>query len=255
MIRGFLEESPGGTEPCIREYIVDPAEGFQRGRGHPLDLIPLGNVAAHDKGSFRPAEGGGQFLQRFDPPACEDQFPSARHEAGRRAPDSAAGTGDQKHLFFAHAGILAGGRHRSPGPAIIGPEMDVQRKRQVRLFVALGAALLLATGLIYTSFNASSEARKPSELSDAVPGKSYEMTGRVVKDSIVKTGQGIRFAVKDRDGTGQALPVTYSGVVPDPFREGREIVIKGTVEDGVFVGERDTLVTKCPSKFSEKQNQ
>jgi cytochrome c-type biogenesis protein CcmE len=133
--------------------------------------------------------------------------------------------------------------------------MDVQRKRQVRLFVALGAALLLATGLIYTSFNASSEARQPSELFNATPGKSYEMTGEVVKGSIVETKNGIKFAVKDRDGTGKALPVTYSGVVPDPFREGREIVLTGTVENGVFVGEKDTLVTKCPSKFSEKQNQ
>ena len=133
--------------------------------------------------------------------------------------------------------------------------MDVQRKRQVRLFVALGAALLLATGLIYTSFNASSEARQPSELTDAVPGKSYEMNGRVVKGSIRKSEDGIRFAVKDRDGSSVTLPVTYSGVVPDPFREGREIVLTGTVENGVFVGERDTLVTKCPSKFSEKKNQ
>jgi cytochrome c-type biogenesis protein CcmE len=121
--------------------------------------------------------------------------------------------------------------------------------------VALGAALLLATGLIYTSFNASSEARQPSELTDAVPGKSYEMFGKVVKGSIEKTEDGIRFEVRDRDGHGETLPVTYSGVVPDPFREGREIVLTGTVENGVFVGDRDTLVTKCPSKFSEKKNQ
>lgn len=121
--------------------------------------------------------------------------------------------------------------------------------------MALGAALLLATGLIYTSFNASSEARQPSELGEAVPGKSYEMTGRVVRGSIEKTKDGISFSVRDRDGSGQPLPVTYNGVVPDPFREGREIVLKGTVENGVFVGEKDTLVTKCPSKFSEKKNQ
>lgn len=114
--------------------------------------------------------------------------------------------------------------------------------------------MVLATGLIYTSFNASSEARQPTELSDAVPGKNYEMTGRVVKGSIRKTEDGIAFKVSDRDGSG-SLPVTYSGVVPDPFREGREIVLKGTVENGVFVGDKDTLVTKCPSKFSEKKNQ
>lgn len=133
--------------------------------------------------------------------------------------------------------------------------MDLQRKRQIRLFVALGFALLLATGLVYTSFNASSEAREPSELGDAVPGKSYEMTGEVIPKTIEKKGEGIAFKVSDRDGSG-SIPVTYEGVVPDPFRDGREIVLKGSVaENGTFVGERDTLVTKCPSKFSEKKNQ
>ncbi len=131
--------------------------------------------------------------------------------------------------------------------------MDVQRKRQVRLFIALGLALVLAAGLVYTSFNASSEARQPTELSKAVPGKNYEMTGRVVKGSIRKTDEGIAFKVSDRNGAG-SLPVTYTGVVPDPFRDGREIVLKGKVENGVFVGDKDTLVTKCPSKFSEKKN-
>ena len=133
--------------------------------------------------------------------------------------------------------------------------MDLPRKRQIRLFVALGIALALATGLIYVSFNASSEAREPSELQDAVPGKSYEMTGMVTPGTIEKVGEGIKFKVSDRDGSG-SIPVTYEGVVPDPFRDGREIVLKGSVdENGTFVGERDTLVTKCPSKFSEKKNQ
>ena len=44
--------------------------------------------------------------------------------------------------------------------------------------------------------------------------------------------------------------MTYRGAVPDPFRGGREIVLTGQVERGVFVGEPDTLVTKCPSKFT-----
>ena len=62
--------------------------------------------------------------------------------------------------------------------------MEPSRKRQIRLVVALSFAVLLATGLVYTSFNASSEARQPSELSNATPGKSYEMTGKVVPGSV-----------------------------------------------------------------------
>jgi len=132
--------------------------------------------------------------------------------------------------------------------------VDPQRKRKIRLVVALSAAVLLAVGLIYTSFSASTEAKEPSQLAAASPGTSYEMTGRVVPKSVKRDGDGIAFKVKDRDGKGEALPVTYTGTVPDPFRGGREIVLTGEVEKGgTFVGEPDTLITKCPSKFTTKK--
>ena len=128
--------------------------------------------------------------------------------------------------------------------------MDPQRKRQIRLFAALGAAVLLAAALVYTSFSASTEAKEPSQLLTATPGKSYQMTGKVVRGSVHRDGTHLRFRVADRDG-GASVPVTYSGSVPDPFRGGREIVLTGAMRDGTFVGQRDTLVTKCPSKFQE----
>jgi cytochrome c-type biogenesis protein CcmE len=132
--------------------------------------------------------------------------------------------------------------------------VDPNRKRKIRLVVALGVAVLLAVALVYTSFTASTEAKEPSQILAATPGTSYEMTGRVVKGSIEERGDGIAFAVVDRDGGGKPLPVTYSGTVPDPFRGGREIVLTGAVEGGTFVGEPDTLVTKCPSKFTTKSD-
>lgn len=114
--------------------------------------------------------------------------------------------------------------------------------------------MLLAVALIYTSFSASTEAKEPSQLLAASPGTSYEMTGRVVKGSIRHEGNGIAFRVVDRDGKGQSLPVTYQGTVPDPFRGGREIVLTGSLENGTFVGEPETLITKCPSKFTTKSD-
>jgi cytochrome c-type biogenesis protein CcmE len=127
--------------------------------------------------------------------------------------------------------------------------VDPSRKRQIRLVVALGVAVLLAAALVYTSFSASSEAKEPSQLI-GVSGGSYELTGRVVKGSVRHEGEAIRFRVADRDDATRSIPVTYAGTIPDPFRGGREIVLSGTVERGTFVGERDTLVTKCPSKFT-----
>lgn len=120
--------------------------------------------------------------------------------------------------------------------------------------VALSVAVLLAVALVYTSFSASTEAKEPSQLLSAAPGTSYEMTGRVVKGSIQREGNGIAFRVVDRDGQGRSLPVTYSGVVPDPFRGGREIVLTGSLRGGTFVGEPETLITKCPSKFTTKSD-
>src|SRR5215204_5449797 len=96
--------------------------------------------------------------------------------------------------------------------------MDPSRKRKIRLAVALGAAVCLAAALLYTSFSASSEAAKPSELRE---GQSYEVTGKVVHGSITRSGDELRFRIRDRDGT-RSVPVTYTGSVPDPFRDGRD---------------------------------
>jgi cytochrome c-type biogenesis protein CcmE len=132
--------------------------------------------------------------------------------------------------------------------------VDPQRKRKIRLVVALSVAVLLAVALIYTSFSSSTEAKEPSELIGVLPGTSYEMTGKVVEGSVRHLGNGIAFRVVDRDGKGRSLPVTYQGTVPDPFRGGREIVLTGSVESGTFVGEPETLITKCPSKFTTASN-
>ena len=129
--------------------------------------------------------------------------------------------------------------------------MDPDRKRKIRLVVALGAAVLLAAGLIYTSFNAGSELRQPSELA-GVEGGRYELTGKVAEGSVEHRGAELRFEVSDREDAAATIPVNYSGQVPDPFREGREVILSGTVRDGVFHAEKDSLVTKCPSKFAEE---
>jgi cytochrome c-type biogenesis protein CcmE len=132
--------------------------------------------------------------------------------------------------------------------------MDPSRKRSIRLVVALTAAVLLAGALIYTSFSASSEAKTPSDLArTAKPGQSYQLTGKVAAGSVHRDGARLLFRVRDRNGT-RSVPVSYVGAVPDPFRVGREVIVDVREQGGVFVGERDSLVTKCPSKFSKAEN-
>jgi cytochrome c-type biogenesis protein CcmE len=137
--------------------------------------------------------------------------------------------------------------------------MNPARKRTVRLVVALSAAVVLASALIYTSFSAASPALTPSQLvREAQPGRSYQVTGTVVAGSVHHEGAVLDFSVQDRAGA-TAVPIAYTGVVPDPFREGREVIVTVEKQGGSYVGERDSLITKCPSKYkvappSEKQN-
>jgi cytochrome c-type biogenesis protein CcmE len=131
--------------------------------------------------------------------------------------------------------------------------MDPSRKRKIRLAVALGAAVLLAAALVYTSFSGATEAKTPSQILATGDGRSYELTGKVVDGSIQRSGDETRFAIRDRTGS-TSVPVVYTGVVPDPFREGREVIVEGRMKDGTFVGERDSLVTKCPSKFKKEED-
>jgi cytochrome c-type biogenesis protein CcmE len=129
--------------------------------------------------------------------------------------------------------------------------MDPSRKRRIRLVVALTAALLLAGALVWASFGSAEGSASPSRVRADRSGRLFQMTGKVVPGSITHEGARLRFRVRDRTGS-VSVPVLYSGVVPDPFRDGREVIVSGRMRDGVFVGRHDSLVTKCPSKFQSK---
>jgi cytochrome c-type biogenesis protein CcmE len=47
------------------------------------------------------------------------------------------------------------------------------------------------------------------------------------------------------------VPVAYTGTVPDPFQEGREVIVTVEKQGGEYIGERNSLITKCPSKYKE----
>src|SRR3954454_1237111 len=139
-------------------------------------------------------------------------------------------------------------RHRACGT--VATHMDRDRKRRTRLVVATSAAVVLAGALVYTSFSAASDAKDPSQLAaSAVTGRSYQLTGKVVP-GYRRDGDALVFRVRDRNGATSVV-VRYTGAVPDPFRAGREVIVTVRKQGAVFGGERDSLVTKCPSKFSD----
>jgi cytochrome c-type biogenesis protein CcmE len=127
--------------------------------------------------------------------------------------------------------------------------MDPNRKRAIRLTVALTAALLLASALIYVSFNAGrDELDAPQLLKKAKPGGQYILAGTVENGSIRRIGGETDFSILGPHRE-VAVPVSYSGEVPDPFAQGRAVMVNVTDQDGRFVGQMNTLTTKCPSKY------
>jgi cytochrome c-type biogenesis protein CcmE len=128
--------------------------------------------------------------------------------------------------------------------------MDPSRKRAIRLTVALTAALLLAGALVYTSFAAGRDELTASQLAQrAQPGRSYILAGTVLTGSVRHEGAVLTFRVRDPK-MSMSVPVRYTGIVPDPFAAGRGVLV--TVDDkgsGSFVGEPNSLTTKCPSKY------
>ena len=66
--------------------------------------------------------------------------------------------------------------------------------------------------------------------------------------SVHRSGSVLDFSVQDRAG-GTRIPLAYTGTVPDPFHEGREVIVTVQKQGDRYVGERNSLITKCPSKY------
>jgi cytochrome c-type biogenesis protein CcmE len=118
-----------------------------------------------------------------------------------------------------------------------------RRASPARLVIALGVAAMLAVFLLYTSIAGGGTPQlRPSELNGrtgevALVGK---VVGRVSGDA---RRDGLRFRLRDVEGT-ESVPVVYKGSVPDLFRSGRDVSLRGKLRNGTFVGEPGTLDRK-----------
>jgi cytochrome c-type biogenesis protein CcmE len=130
-----------------------------------------------------------------------------------------------------------------------------RRRNPARLVVALSVAAVLAVFLLYTSLAAgTTPTLQPSELTSRGDSGQVSLDGVVVGPvSGDARGDGLRFRIRDHDGKA-SVPVLYKGSVPDLFRPGRTVFMRGELEGNLFVAEPNTLVTKCPSKYTDKQS-
>jgi cytochrome c-type biogenesis protein CcmE len=126
------------------------------------------------------------------------------------------------------------------------------KRSPARLVIALSVAAALAVFILYTSIaGAGTPQIQPSTLGQHA-GEDVLLVGTVVgRVSGDAHAGGMRFVVKDDHGTSTTtVPVRYAGSVPDLFRTGRQVVVEGTLRNGTFVAKTNSLVTKCPSKYT-----
>jgi len=122
-----------------------------------------------------------------------------------------------------------------------------------RLIVALSVAGALAIFLLYTAIAGNGTATiRPSQLTRHV-GKVQivgDVLGPIKGDSYAADGQ--RFRMQDIGGN-VSVPVVYKGDEGPLFKAGNPILVTGHLQNGVFVADRDSMLTKCPSKYLPKR--
>ncbi|MCX2727507.1 cytochrome c maturation protein CcmE [Thermomicrobium sp. 4228-Ro] len=131
-----------------------------------------------------------------------------------------------------------------------------QAVRRVRMDVrVLGIALVIAAAvgyLVYTGLQgtAASYFVTVSELQARaadVNGQRVRVGGEVVPGSITQGGPGEPIHFRISDGTTE-LEVTYAGVLPDIFTDGRYVIVEGLFRAGQPM-QADSVMTQCPSRF------
>jgi cytochrome c-type biogenesis protein CcmE len=126
-----------------------------------------------------------------------------------------------------------------------------RKRRRLALLGIVGLVLAAAAALVLTAFDDTIVFfRTPSEIAQRgeAPGVRLRLGGLVKQGSIVHEGSTVRFVVTDMTSD---LPVTYTGMLPDLFREGQGVVAEGAVgQDGVF--RADTVLAKHDENYMPK---
>jgi cytochrome c-type biogenesis protein CcmE len=112
--------------------------------------------------------------------------------------------------------------------------------------------VLAFVGLLWTTLSEGTEYYKHVDEVMTEPqawyGKKLQLHGHVVDGSILRKRDTLdyRFQVQ---ANGKLVTASYTGIVPDTFKDGSEVVIKGTLGPNGFVVEPNGVMAKCPSKY------
>jgi cytochrome c-type biogenesis protein CcmE len=82
-------------------------------------------------------------------------------------------------------------------------------------------------------------------------GKKLQLHGYIVADSVMVNRRTLEYRFKV-ESNGKVVDATYTGVVPDTFKDDAEVVLKGTLNETGFTVSPNGVMAKCPSKYEPK---
>ncbi len=130
---------------------------------------------------------------------------------------------------------------------------NLKKKRRIQMLVILGTSLFAAVyiGAQFLGKEAFQFFRAPSQIIAEPPaaGEVFRLGGLVEEGTLVR-GQGEAITFKVTDG-GASVPVTFTGVLPDLFGEGKGMVGTGAMVDGVFVARE--ILAKHDENYMPKE--
>lgn len=110
-------------------------------------------------------------------------------------------------------------------------------------------------GLLWTTLRDGTEYYKHVDevmtSRQAWEGKRLQLHGFVVPDSILKRRDSFEYKFKVQNN-GVVVAASYTGVVPDTFKDNAEVVLKGHLSSDGFDVDPNGVMAKCPSKYTPK---
>ena len=110
------------------------------------------------------------------------------------------------------------------------------RHKRLAIIGGIVGAVAVAAGLVLNAFQSNLVFfYSPSQVvaKEAPIARTFRLGGLVKEGSVKRNGTAVEFAVTD---TAQTIPVRYTGILPDLFKEGKGVVAQGQVgSEGVFV--------------------
>ncbi len=131
-------------------------------------------------------------------------------------------------------------------------------QKAVRIGITSLVLVLALAGLLWSTLSEGTEYYKHVEEVMSEPaqwqGKNLQLHGFIVPESILRKRDTLEYRFKVQS-KGAVITASYTGVVPDTFKDDSEVVLKGRLDAEGFKVAPNGVMAKCPSKYEPKNDQ